>query len=206
MGLLREQCAEWKMVRLQYCCNQIWMKNGGQIPWNAIPICETFTDLMSDGKTLIREAVWKTISRTDHSIWFIGWILPYLFEGSVKNPSIWKESLTWIVPRIRSVRGRNLEGWRTGRRPWGVGDDGRIWNLFEKTQCKGSNISQRKCKIHFPVADGRIKISGGEIRNWEHPLWYAIDQFKERVILTFLENQKGLFHNLKTRFRMPVKR
>ena len=31
-------------------------------------------------------------------------------EGSVKNPSIWKESLTWIVPRIRSVRGWNLEG------------------------------------------------------------------------------------------------
>ena len=35
---------------------------------------------------------------------------PYNCEGSVKNPSIWKESLTWIVPRIRSVRGENLEG------------------------------------------------------------------------------------------------
>ena len=34
----------------------------------------------------------------------------------------------------------------------------------------------------------------------------ASTQFKERVILTFLENQKGLFHNLKTHFRMPVKR
>ena len=44
-----------------------------------------------------------------------------------------------------------------------------------------------------------------EIRNWEHPPWYGRDQFKERVILTFLENQKGLFHNLTTRFRMPVK-
>ena len=27
------------------------MKIGGQIPWNAKPICETFTDLLSDGKT-----------------------------------------------------------------------------------------------------------------------------------------------------------
>ena len=44
-----------------------------------------------------------------------------------------------------------------------------------------------------------------EIRIWEHPPWYGIDQFKEKVILTFLENQKGLFHNLKTHFRMPVK-
>ena len=25
-----------------YCCNQVWMKNGGQIAWNVIPICETF--------------------------------------------------------------------------------------------------------------------------------------------------------------------
>ena len=31
-----------KKVPLQYCCNQAWMKSGGQILWNAIPICETF--------------------------------------------------------------------------------------------------------------------------------------------------------------------
>ena len=35
---------------------------------------------------------------------------PYLCDRPVKNPSIWKESLTWIVPRIRIVRGGNLEG------------------------------------------------------------------------------------------------
>ena len=45
-----------------------------------------------------------------------------------------------------------------------------------------------------------------EIRTWEHPPWYGIDQFKERVMLTFLENQKGPFHNLKTHFRKPEKR
>ena len=38
-----------------------------------------------------------------------------------------------------------------------------------------------------------------------HP-WYGIVQFKEKVILTFLRNQKGLFHHLTTHFRMPVKR
>ena len=26
------------------------MKIGGQILWNALPICETFTDLLSDGE------------------------------------------------------------------------------------------------------------------------------------------------------------
>ena len=42
MGLLKEQYAKWKKAPLQYCCNQVWMKIGGQILWNVIPICETF--------------------------------------------------------------------------------------------------------------------------------------------------------------------
>ena len=44
-----------------------------------------------------------------------------------------------------------------------------------------------------------------EFRNWEHPPWYGRDQFEEKVTLTFLENQKGPFHNLKTHVRMPLK-
>ena len=129
MGLLREQYAEWKKVPLLYCCNRVWMKMGGQILWNVTPIFET-----SRIYYLIRRALWKTfwatIQRTDYSIRFTGWVLPYFWERPVKNPSIWKESLTWIVPRIRSVRGWNLEGWRTGCRPWGVRNDGRIGNLL----------------------------------------------------------------------------
>ena len=35
---------------------------------------------------------------------------PISAKRPVKNPSIWIESLTWIVPRIRMVRGENLEG------------------------------------------------------------------------------------------------
>ena len=45
-----------------------------------------------------------------------------------------------------------------------------------------------------------------ELKTWEHLPWYGIDQFKEKVILIFLENQMGLFHNLTTHFRMLVKR
>ena len=48
--------------------------------------------------------------RTCYSFWFIGRVSSYICEGSVPNPSIWKENLTWIVPRMRSVRGGNLEG------------------------------------------------------------------------------------------------
>ena len=45
-----------------------------------------------------------------------------------------------------------------------------------------------------------------EIRNWEHPPWYGNIQFEEKVTKIFLENQKGLFHHLKTHVRMRVKR
>ena len=46
-----------------------------------------------------------------------------------------------------------------------------------------------------------------EMRNWEHPPWYGITQFEEKVKEIFLENQKGLhLHHLTTRVRMPVKR
>ena len=49
-------------------------------------------------------------------------------------------------------------------------------STLEKTQCKGRNISQRKWKIHFPAAERRIKLSGGdeELRTRtlirEHPI------------------------------------
>ena len=62
----------------------------------------------------------------------MGWVSHYNCEGPVKNPSIWKECLSWIVSLIRSARGETLEGWRTDRRPWGVGDDGRIGNLLKQ--------------------------------------------------------------------------
>ena len=141
---------------------------------------------------------------TYNSIWFIGWVSSYTCEGPVKNPSIWKESLTWIVPRIRFVRGGNLEGWRADRRPWGVGDEGRIGNLLKKTQWrKRWHFTNKKENLLFQSQVDESKPLE-EIRTWEHPPWYGTDQFKERVILTFLENQKGLFQHLKTHFRMPV--
>ena len=60
-------------------------------------------DLLSDGKTPYERHFGKPLK---------GLIIPfgslveyyYFCERPVKNPSIWKESLTWIVPWIRFVR------------------------------------------------------------------------------------------------------
>ena len=64
-------------------------------------------------------------------------------------------------------------------------------------------IFPKQGEFNFPIADGRIKTPGGD-QELRTSTLYGIDQFKERVILTFLENQKGLFHHLTTHFRMPV--
>ena len=35
MGLLRVWYGELRKGLLLYCCTQVWMKNGGRVPWNA---------------------------------------------------------------------------------------------------------------------------------------------------------------------------
>ena len=42
MGLLRGQFAKLRKGLLLYGCNQVWMKNGGRIPWNVTAFCEAF--------------------------------------------------------------------------------------------------------------------------------------------------------------------
>ena len=41
-GIAERAVHRVKAGHLHYCCNQVWMKNGGRIPWNVTPICETF--------------------------------------------------------------------------------------------------------------------------------------------------------------------
>ena len=89
-----------------------------------------------------------------------------------------------------------LERWHTGCRPWGIGNEGRIANLLNKTQCERCDISQRKKENLLFQTQRDEKHFLEEIRNWEHPPWYGIDQFKEKVALISLENQNGLFHHL----------
>ena len=57
MGLLKEQCAESRKAPLPYCCNQVWMKIGRQIPWNATPIWETFKISFLTGRPHMRDVL-----------------------------------------------------------------------------------------------------------------------------------------------------
>ena len=112
------------------------MKVGAQIPLNVTPICETSTDLSCDGK----DALWKTFlgnHSKDRLFHLVHWLCITLSLRRTSQESInLEKNLTWIVPRIRSVRRVGIwKGGRTGRRPWGVG--GR-WTHQKSSQKKYS--------------------------------------------------------------------
>ena len=86
------------------------MKVGGQILWNALLFCETFQDLLSDVKTPYERRFGEPFNGPIIPFGSLVEYYPISAKRPVKNPSIWKESLSWIVLRIRSVRGVNLEG------------------------------------------------------------------------------------------------
>ena len=68
------------------------------------------TDLVSDGKTSNERRFGQPFKGPIFPFGSLVEYHPITAKGPVKNPSIWKESVTWIVPRIRIVRGMNLEG------------------------------------------------------------------------------------------------
>ena len=69
------------------------MKIGGQIPWNAIPNCETFKISYLTGRRPVKDVLGNHLK--DRLFRSVHWLIsPKNCEGPVKNPSIWKESLT----------------------------------------------------------------------------------------------------------------
>ena len=69
MGLPKEQCAEWNKGHPRFCCNLVWVKNGGRIPWNVTAYLRDIQDLLSDGKTLYERRFGEPFKRTNYSIW-----------------------------------------------------------------------------------------------------------------------------------------
>ena len=78
-------------------------------------------------------------------------------------------------------------------------------DIYSKRLNAKEVIFPKQGEFIFPIADGRIKTPGGD-QELRTPTLIREHKFEERVTLTFLENQKGLFHNHTTHFRMRVKR
>ena len=92
-------------VLLQSGLNESWWADS----MNVTAICEKsqIYDLM--GRRPMKDVLGNHLM--DRLFHLVHWLsITFYCERSVKNPSIWKESLTWIVPRIRSERGGIWKG------------------------------------------------------------------------------------------------
>ena len=149
MGLLKEQCAELKKAPLPYCCNQVWMKIGGQIPWNATPICETFKISCLMGKLLTRDVLGNHLQ--DPQFRLVHWLSITLFLRKTSQESINLERKSCLDCSLDThctpggiwkgdVLVADLEELETM-------DASEIYS--KKTQCERGDLSQRKRRIYF---------------------------------------------------------
>ena len=189
-------------VLLQSGLNESW--------WADVMECYTYlrnvTDLLSDGKTPYERRFGQPFKGPIIPFGSLVEYHPFYCEGPVKNPSIWKESLTWIIPWIRIVRGGIWKGdiLVADMKELETMDASEIYS--KRLNAKEVIFPKEKGNFIFPVADGRIKLSGGDQELRTPTLIRENTQIEEEVNGIFLENQKGLFHRLKTHFWMPVKR
>ena len=187
-------------VLLQSGLNESWWADSME----CFTYLRTVTDLLSDGKTPHERRFGQP---------FKGPITPF---GSLVeyHPITAKDQ-----SRIHQFGKKVLPGLFLGYALYA----GRIWkgdvliaDLEELETMDASEIYSKRVnakevifpkengKFIFPIADGRIKTPWRRSRPENIHLDTAATNSR-RVILTFLENQKGLFHNLTTHFRMPVK-
>ena len=147
VGLLREQCAEWKKVRQRCCCNQVWMKNGGQIPWNVTPICETSQIYCLMGRRPLKDVLGNHLK--DQSFRLVHWLRITLFLRRTSQESINLERKYYADCSLDTLCTQgNLEGWHNGCRHKGAGNDGLIGHLFKKRL----NVKE----VMFPKENGKF--------------------------------------------------
>ena len=158
MGLLKEQCAEWKKAPLLYCCNQVWMKVGGQILWIVTPICETSQIYYLMGRRPMKDVLGNHLK--DRFFPF-GSFVEY-HPITAKEQSRIHQFGKKVLPGYCSSD-THCTRWEFGRvtywlqtlRSW------RRWTHRKSTQKDSMRkrwyFPKKKEKIIFPIADGRIK-------------------------------------------------
>ena len=166
------------------------MKVGGQILWNVVPICETSQIYYSYGKTPYERRFGQP---------FKGPIIPF---GSLVecHPITAKDQ-----SRIHQFGKKVLPGLFLGYALY-AGEFGRVtyrsqtlrsWRRW--THRKSTRKDSMRKRWYFPKKRENLFFQSqmdesnflGEIRNWEHPPWYGITQFEEKVTWIFLGESEG---------------
>ena len=162
MGLPKEQCVERKKGRLRCCCNQVWTKNGGRIPWSVTAICEIFRIFYLMGKSPYERRFGMPFRRTSNTVRSDGGTSPYFCEGHIGMTSVWFKSLAMYILRLCLLRGRIWKGAIV------------VADVEELEQTDASEVHARRLNakevltpmkgdnLKFPVTDGTVKTSGDQ--------------------------------------------
>ena len=123
------------------------MKLGGQILWNVTLICETSQIYYLMGWRPMKDVLGNQLMDRLFPFGSLVNYHPITAKEQSRIHQFGKKVLPGLFLGYVLYAG-DLEGWHNGCKNWGVGNDGRIGNLLEKTQCEIGDISQRKRRIY----------------------------------------------------------
>ena len=144
---------EWAVRRIKEGTSAVLWQSGLDEKWwaDSMECCcnlGNIKDLLSDGKTPYERRFGEP---------FKGLIIP--FGSMVEYHPISAKDLS----RLHHFGKKVLPGIFHGYVLQGLGKDGRIRNPCQETQCKGSVNGQKMMNFSFfPIAEGKVKLSGGE--------------------------------------------
>ena len=138
-------------ARVRYCFNQVSMKNGGLILWNAIALCGMFNTSCHMEKHIVNGDL-ENHFMACHSDWRNSSIQSYFYDRPVKVPTIWWESFTWNILRTCIFFEKNLERRYFGCRHRAAGNFRHIRN-----PCSNALNGEH---FVFLIADATAKLSG----------------------------------------------
>ena len=137
-------------VLLQPGLNESWWADSME----CFTCLRNVTDLLSDGKTPHERRFGQPFKGPINPFGsLVEYLSPYNCEGSVKNPSIWKEGLTRGEFGRGDVLIADLEELETM-------DASEIYS--KRLNAKEVIFPKEKGEFIFPIADGRIKTLGGD--------------------------------------------
>ena len=138
------------------------MKIGGRIPWNALPICETFKISYLMGRPHVTDVLGNHLR--DRSFRLVHWLSITLSLRRTSQESIILERKSYLDCSSDTLCTRGEFGrvtyWLQTLRSW------RRWTHRKSTQKdsmqKRLYFKKKKENLFFRVADGRIKLPGGD--------------------------------------------
>ena len=131
------------------------MKIGGQVLWNAILICETSQICYLMGKHHTRDVLGNHLK--DRSFRLVHWLSITLFLRKTSHESINVERKSYLDCSLDTLCTRGEFGrvtyWLQTLRSW------KRWTHLKSTHAK-EVICPKQGEFIFPIADGRINLSG----------------------------------------------